>query len=168
MNNQDFNFKHFNIKNKDNYTLRDYEYILVEAGLSETKRKENIPYFTFKLSNGVSDNVFLEEFILVENLELDILSLVNFSFNFAKEKDIANLSKLLDKHIDLVTKACDEKDFDYLTKIINAYFNESKIGYFFDLEKDELAPEDILVYSDIFRVLKAYNKHYDGLTIVLE
>ena len=168
----EYNFDDFNIEDKFNYKMKDCDYIIVDVyiGIKEENKKE-IQCLEFILSNGISDNVYIEEKILL-NCSRDMLSLIHFSFNNARETDLKNLKQLAFKHIKLVQEAVDSSNVDYLKEIMINYFQNSRILYFesCDESNSEIAfnKNNIKTIDDIIKVLNCYNKRYDSIKTIFK
>ena len=168
---EEYNFDDFNMEDKFNYKMKPCDFILVDASVMIDKDdKKEIKCLEFILSNGVSDNIFIEERTLL-NCTRDMLSLIQFSFNNAKETDLNNLRQLVPKHIKLVQNAIDNNNIEYLKEIMISYFQNSRILYFnscneenFEMEFDE---NNIKTIEDIVKVLNCYNKRYDTIKTII-
>lgn len=171
MNYNDYNFDDFDIEDKFNYKMKDYDFLKVDAsiGITEHTKKEK-PFLSFILSNGVSDNEYLEEYIFL-NCSRDILSLTEFSFNYAKETDLKNLNQLAKKHYELVNDAYNNEDVEYLLKIMESYFSNQRISHFHSCneanDEKKFVKNNISSFEDIKKVLKCFNKHYDSLQFTI-
>lgn len=163
----DYNFDDFNIEDKFNYKMKKFDFIIVDAKIAYfEKQKREIPVLEYVLTNGFSDNVYLDE-----NVQLDctreMLSLLQFSFNYSLETDLKNLEELVKKHIKLVIDAVENEDFEYLKKIVEHHFDSQRIRVmqFCDNNNKEMEYKRgcIKTLDDIAKVLNCYGKHYDQI-----
>lgn len=168
----EYNFDDFNMEDKFNYKMKACDFLLVDACIviKEGSKKE-IQCLEFVLSNGVSDNVYIEERMLLD-CSRDMLSLIQFSFNNAKETDLNNLRQLIFKHIKLVQDAIDNSDIYYLKEIMVSYFQNSRIFYFESCNEAnfEMAfnKNNIKTIDDIVKILNCYNKRYDSIKTIFK
>lgn len=163
----EYNFNDFNMEDKFNYQMKSCDFLLVDACIMIREgEEEEIQCLEFVLSNGVSDNVYIEERMLLD-CSRDMLSLIQFSFNNAKETDLSSLRQLVFKHIKLIQDAIEEEDVDYLKKIIVSYLQNSKVLYLESCKKSGLNENNIKTLDDVVDILDCYNKRYDKIKTVL-
>lgn len=164
----EYNFDDFNIEDKFNYKMKEHDVIMLDAkvGFNENDKDTELCFFEVFLSNGVSDNVYIDERIFI-NCSRTMLTLIKFSFDFAEEKDLNNLSSLIDKHIKLIEEAIDNRNFDFFFKIVCSHFERQRVIAFSGSCDDEnkmlFSKRKIKTIEDIQKVINCYNNCYDSV-----
>ncbi|RLD47237.1 MAG: hypothetical protein DRI86_00905 [Bacteroidetes bacterium] len=169
----DYNFDDFDLSDKFNYKMKSYDVILIDAnvGYLESNKNTEISFVDFKISNGVSDDIYIEKEIIIKNCPRDILSLIQFSFNYSKEQDLNCLGELVDKHMKIISEAIEQNDFIFLKAILVTHFESVKAEFLRDCkEDDKMYFEEAKVNNieDIWKVLRCHSTRFDKISTMFQ
>lgn len=151
------------------YSMKDGDYVYINIkNMKKSPSLEFIPMVEFIVTNKNTPNydendVYLEPNFFVKECSLQFLSLIMFSFNYAKEESLDDLEKLFSKHTELVFNALLERNYNYLFQITYDYFTTSShdITDFQQLGSAFFQKEMFEKYEDIWKILNIHVESYD-------